>query len=387
MPVLRWIAHVYRATFWLAVNLALVAALYLLSAHLGRQGPDSQPGLYIFRGIASLWLFAAVWSWAVRGVLRRPAPVADKKKITRAEAARGTVGCLARLALAAVAFVVLGNYADWVYDGLVSGDPRHPARVWADQGRTFATGVAEHPDVFVPYIVGLAIGFVLLYTVASVLASPRHMTAKQARAATQGVAHPGSTSRKNRRPDVAAANEAALAAARKHGAVAAAGSARAVSAAHEGAHRTDPAPPHPDHLFGKAERTNSGQRRGGREDAVLGALHFSSGDGAWWARRDSGEQFPVRIEAGEDGPSGPQIEIARAIVQRSFEALLRGTEAARAAALAKGVGLPRFTIATAVVGGDHGRHTPVTLHLRCDGDPKTDYAVRSVDHLQTFTGA
>ncbi|HTV00685.1 MAG TPA: hypothetical protein VMF13_09120 [Luteitalea sp.] len=387
MPVLRWIAHVYRATFWLAINLAIVAGLYLLSAHLGRQGPDSQPGLYIFRGIASLWLFAALWSWAVRGVLRRPAPVADKKKITKAEATRGTAGCLARLAVAAVAFVVLGNYAEWVYDGLIGSDPRHPARQWLDRATALATGVSEHPDVYVPYIAWLAVGAVLLYAMASFLASPRRMTAREARGASPVVARPGSTSRKHRRPDVAAANEAALAAARKHGAAAAAGSARAVGVAHEGAHRTDPAPAHPDHLFGKAERTNSGQRRGGREDAVLGALHFSSGDGVWWARRDGSDQFPVRIEAGEDGPSGSQIEIARAIVQRSFEALLRGTEAARPAALAKGVGLPRFTIATAVVGGDNGRNTPATLHLRCDGDPKTDYVVRSVDHLQTFTAA
>src|SRR5688572_29680684 len=111
MPVLRWIAHVFRATFWFAVNLGVVTGLSLLSAHIGRQGDDdSRNGLYFFRFVASVWLFAALWSYVGRGLLRRPAPVADKKKITKAEATKGTVGCFGRLILIAIGYVVLGNY-------------------------------------------------------------------------------------------------------------------------------------------------------------------------------------------------------------------------------------------------------------------------------------
>ncbi len=71
-------------------------------------------------------------------------------------------------------------------------------------------------------------------------------------------------------------------------------------------------------------------------------------------------------------------------MQRSFEVLLRSSEAARPKAQAKGVGLPRFTIAAAVVGADTGNSTPVTIHLHCDSDKGTDYAVRSTDNLHTF---
>jgi hypothetical protein len=384
MPLLRWIAHVFRATFWLAVNLVVVAGLFLLSAHLGRQDDDARNGLYFFRVVASVWLFAALWSYVGRGILRRPAPVADKKKITKAEAAKGSFGCVGRLILIAIGYVVLGNYAEWAYDGLIGTDPQHPVRQWVDRLSALSVQVTAQPEVYAPYIVGGLLGFVLLYAVASFLASPRPMRAQEARRAVEATKLPGASSRKQRRPDVAAANEAALAAARRHGAAAAARSAEAVGAAHAGAHRTDPAPPHPDHLFGKAERASAGQRRGAREDAVVGALTWSPSDSAWWARRGKDDAFAVRIDADEDGPSPAQLDLARSVVQRSFEALLRGSDAARPAALAKGVGLPRFTIATARVGQDAGTDTPVTLHLRCDGDSNTDYVVRSTDHLHTF---
>ena len=384
MPVLRWIAHVFRATFWLALNLAIVTALFLVSAHMGRQDDDARNGLYFFRFIASTWLFAALWSYVARGLMRRPAPVADKKKVTKSEAARGTVGCVGRLILIGIGYVVLGHYAEWAYDGLIGSDARHPVRQLAD--RLLASGVqlTEQPEVYMPYIVGGIVAFIVVYAVAGYLASPRPMSASEARKAGKAPTLPGFPGRKQRRPDVAAANEAALAAARRHGAGNAAGSAGAVGAAHAGAHRTDPAPPHPDHRFGKAERASAGQGRGTREDAVLGALSWSSSDGAWWARRGHAETFPVRIDGGEDGPTTAQLDLARAVVQRSFEALLRGSDAARPAALAKGVGLPRFTIAAVRIGQESGKDTPVTLHLRCDGDAKTDYIVLSTDGLHTF---
>ena len=82
---------------------------------------------------------------------------------------------------------------------------------------------------------------------------------------------------------------------------------------------------------------------------------------------------------------GPTDEIrttARHVVQRSFEVLLRASDAARPEAQRRGVGLPRFTIATARV--EPGNPPAVTLHLTCESDSGHDYVVRSTDGLVTF---
>jgi hypothetical protein len=91
------------------------------------------------------------------------------------------------------------------------------------------------------------------------------------------------------------------------------------------------------------------------------------------------------IDTGGAVPTNMQHDLARGIAQRSFEVLLRGSDAARPAAQTNGVGLPRFTIGDAVVHADQGRATPVTLSLRCEGDASRTYDVRSTDGMNTFT--
>jgi hypothetical protein len=143
-------------------------------------------------------------------------------------------------------------------------------------------------------------------------------------------------------------------------------SAQTVGAAHSGAHGQHAPPFTP----GSA-----------REDRVLGALRFASTDGGWWAHREDGG-FAVHMAGGSDGPDAHALDLARQAVQRSFEVLLRASEAARPIAQSRGVGLPRFTIAAVRVGA--GSAPDVSLHLRCDGDAAHEYVVRSADKLQTF---
>ena len=54
--------------------------------------------------------------------------------------------------------------------------------------------------------------------------------------------------------------------------------------------------------------------------------------------------FPVHMDGAADGPDPHALELARQTIQRSFEVLLRASDAARVVAQKRGVGLPRFTI-------------------------------------------
>jgi hypothetical protein len=101
----------------------------------------------------------------------------------------------------------------------------------------------------------------------------------------------------------------------------------------------------------------------------------------WWAHREDGG-FPVQMAGGPGGPDSHAVDLARQAVQRSFEVLLRASDAARPIAQSRGVGLPRFTIGAVRVGP--GSAPEVAVHLRCDGDASYEYVVRSLDKLNTF---
>ena len=88
------------------------------------------------------------------------------------------------------------------------------------------------------------------------------------------------------------------------------------------------------------------------------------------------------IDGDARGADPSALEIARTLVQRSFETLLRASDAARPAAQQRGVGLPRFTIAAVRVAT--AAPPSVTLHPRCDGDAGHEYVVVSTDNLRTF---
>ncbi len=368
MPVVQWFAHVLRATIWFAVHLAIAAGLFLLSAYFSTlPGTDERNGAYFFRLIGSFWFYIAAWSWLVRGILKRPSRSAEKRKPTGKEVAKGAFGCIANLIPIPIVFVTGGRLAEWAWAGITGDDTSHPARQWADALLAFAVYAADHAADWVPW----AVTALVLYNVTRTILARRRKastaTSRRAEGANKTTldklrtkaGRPGQTGGRQSRPP------------REREVLAPAGlaSAETVGAAHAGAHG-------PDMSRFKAAA-------GAREDRVLGELRFSSSDRAWLARR-GGEGFPVQVQGDASGPSTHQLDVARAVVQRSFEVLLRASDAARSKAQAKGVGLPRFTIAAAVVGADSGHSTPVTVHLHCDSDVGTDYAVRSTDNLNTF---
>ena len=88
------------------------------------------------------------------------------------------------------------------------------------------------------------------------------------------------------------------------------------------------------------------------------------------------------MEGSADGPDPHALDLARQTIQRSFEVLLRASDAARVVAQKRGVGLPRFIIKAVRVGA--GATPDVAVHLHCDADPAHEYVVRSADKLNTF---
>ena len=379
MPVVQWVAHVIRATFWLAINLAIVTALFLLSAHLGVQpGEDERHvGLFI-RGVASLWLYIAAWTWVVRGVFKRPAPPTHKGKVTGAQAAKGGLGCLANLVPIPLVFIFVGRLADWAWAGIQGNDLTHPARQASDRAQGYALHAFNNAETWIPWAVALVVIYNAAKAFIKVTGRSRSRRANRTTPQTTGSFAEPTTGRSH----VQGANEATLAKLRQKGRKPARGmdrpagerpilasagvpSAQTVGAAHAGAH-------------GESPRFGPGPAQ---EDRVLGALRFSSSDGGWWAQREDGG-FAVHLAGGAAGPEASTLDLARQAVQRSFEVLLRASEAARPIAQSRGVGLPRFTIGAVRVGA--GSTPDVSILLRCDADANHEYVVRSTDKLQTF---
>lgn len=351
MPLLRWLASVFRSSIWLVVNLAVAALAFGASASLLAQTDEDMrvPGM-VLRTVGAFWLYIALWTWVVRGVFMRPPPPARARqaKPTGAEAARGAAGCVGNLLGVGLAWLVVGGLADAAWAGYHSGDPSHPSRRLADRGLALLDAVAARPDAYLPWLFGGVVALLVLNAMLGRLASQPAATARAAKSKTQGT-----RDGRGRRP-TSGSSPAQIPT--RAGA--------AIEKAHGGVHGSS--------------------RSGTREDGVLGTLRYAAADGGWWARQ-GGETFPIRIEAGQDGPSTAQLDLARAVVQRAFEAQLRGSDAARTAAQARGVGLPRFTIVSASVGADSGAATPLTLHLRCEGDDRHQYTVRSVNALHSFS--
>jgi hypothetical protein len=338
MTPLAWLAHVLTATAWLAFHLVVGTGLMLLSANVATQ-PGAEAGVVFVRLFATLWVYVAAWKWVVRGVLARPEPPSQRKKPTGAEVARSSLGCLANLVPIPILYRLLGHQADLAWAGLTGPDPRHPARRAAEQGLAALYFVVDHADQWVPVLIGTIFMLIPVAIFRAVRRQKRH-----------------------RDGHVDAANAATLAKlrARKAGQPAQAAGHRVADA-----HRVPTGPPSPP------------APGAGRQDVVLGQLTWSSAESAWWGQREDG--FPVLVHGTPDGPDAAALTQAHQVVQRSFEVLLRASEAARPEAQSRGVGLSRFTIAAAHVSGKDTR-----LHLRCDADAGHDYVVRSTDGLLTF---
>ena len=367
MPVVRWLAHVLEAAVWYGFSLLICTGLFLLSAHLG-DGPsqDDRNASYFFRTIGALWLYLATWRFVVRGVFRRPdIPQRKGQKPTGAEVVRGTAGCIVRLAVIATCWALAGNVADWAMAGMKGSDTSHPARRASDAVLDFGARVQADPERYVPMVVGGLFALGVTVSLLGFLNAPRPGRPSSSSAPRNPK---GASTGRRKRPDVAAANEAAVAQAAR-----AAEKRSGVREAHAGAHRSDPAPPHSGHEFDLRESM--------REDRVLGPLAYSRSDDGWWARRPDGG-FPVLIAGDAEAPDAGAQDTARQVVQRAFEVLLRASDAVRPTAQARGVGLPRFTITSARV--EAGSPSPVTLSMRCESDAGHTYTARSSDQLQTF---
>lgn len=357
MPMLLYVVRLLTSTLALAFNLIASTGLFLFSAHLfALDDPDVQVPAYIVRGIAAIWLFSAAWHYLKHGVLQRPKPVPSREKgrPTGIEAARSSVGCVATLGGVVATALLVGPYADWAYRGFVGDDLSHPARMALERVMNSAQAVAQDPRRLFGYSIAIALGLVVLRVVSAWAAQPRQTLSPQEVRQER--------LRKHREKKEAAARRAARPSATVP---ATAGSApREMSVGPTSAARV----------------SNSGRTI---DDPMLGSLRRDDSVGGWRLanpRTDIGSL--VIVAAGE--PSSVQMEMGRSLVQRSFEALLRSSDAARAAAQANGIGLPRFTVAESIVGEATGAHPKVTMRLRCQGDDTRVYEVSSTDGMQTF---
>lgn len=381
MPVIRWLAHVVRSAYHAVIALAIAVTLFVVSAVAAAS--SSPEGTPFVRAIAAVFAYAAVTTFVVRGLLRRPPRQPSKTAVSGAEAAKSTVGCLAHLAAVAATYVVGGMWADHAWAAYNGDDPAHPVRQWVDRAWQLLDRVIADPEAHVPSVMVGVVLLIGLYGLASAIAGPTpRAPAPGASGATTGPRTRRAQARTQAaRTSVAAANERALKDARRAASERARSQGRrqvlddkgaqAVQAAHREAHRVTPVVPHQVHDLSVASNA----------DAVLGRVEWI--DGAWWARRD-GDRFPIRIDGPRDGPSTAQFDLARQAAMRDFEVTLRAADAVRAVATDRGVGLPRFTITALLVGAANGGTPPVTAFLRCDGDPGHDYVARSTDGMQRF---
>lgn len=350
MPLLRWFASVVRASIWLIVNVAVATLAFGASAALFAQADeDMRVPATILRTVGAFWLYIGVWTWVVRGVFMRPPPPAraGKAKPTGAAAARGAAGCVANLMAVGLTWLIVGGVADAAWAGYHGGDPSDPTRLLVDRVLALLAPVAARPDAYLPWLVGGLVALLVLNAALARVSGQSTTAARPPRSRKRSARQKASTPPPGSAPAQIQTRAGA-----------------AIEHAHGGRH-------------------GSTARHGSREDAVLGMLRYAPADGSWWARQGS-DTFPVRIEAGAEGPTAVQLDLARALVQRAFEAQLRGSDAARTAAQARGIGLPRFTIVTASVGADSGPATALTLHLRCEGDDRHQYTVRSTDALHSY---
>lgn len=353
MPILLWLARFVGSTVTLVVNLALSSGLFLLSAYLFTiPQDDALVPAYILRGIAAIWMWAAAWHYLKHGVLQRPktVPSKEKAKPTTAQGVLATLGCFASLGAVGVTAVVVGAWADWAYRGLSGDDATHPARRTLDAAVDAAQQASQNPDEYFGVIVAVVATLIVLRVVTA--------AARRGRPAPQ--------------------EERARAARRKQRRSASGGTNRPEPS-------TSPGRPAPSSASQPGPTSAPRTSNSGRtiDDPMLGVLRRDDGAGGWRLVNPRSDIGGLLLVA--DGePTSAQMDVGRSLVQRSFEALLRASEAARPLAQANGVGLPRFTVIESLVRPSDGAHPIVTMRLRCESDDARVYEVTSSDGLQTF---
>jgi hypothetical protein len=334
--VLRWCLRLVDATALCLLHVAIASGLFLLSAFiLAQSEQDAATAGRIVRGLAAIWMWSALWHYVWRGVLQRPkASVSGRAAASGVRAVASTLGCLGSVGAMAAIYVLAGPWADWAYAGLAGQDGAHPARAALERGLARVDAWLADPAAIRRAALGVG-GVIAIYAIVSALAREPKPGPKQGAAGTR-----------------------------------------------------EPAAPVP---RGGAPLHTRGSKPGAKppvtsiDDPVLGRLRWDGRAGGWRPaeQREGLPGLVVRTDG--TPPTEAQRDLARALLQRTFETLLRGSEAARPAATANGIGLPRFTLREAVVEPDTGRRPAVMLTLRCEGDPGRTYTVRSVNGMDTFT--
>ena len=357
MPIFVWLARFVGSTLALAFNLIAASGLFLLSAHLFALDDADAACPHTSRaGSPRIWMFGATWHYLKHGVLQRPkaVPQQGKPKPTGKEAALSSLGCLADDRRGHRDRPVRRAVRRLGVSRLVGDDRSHPARLALERVMDGAQRVAQDPEQFFGYYIAIALTLVVLRVVSASGSRSRTPASPQQRRQER--------LRKHREKKDADARRAAKAAST---APAAAGAApRQMSVCPTSAPRV----------------SNSGRAI---DDPMLGSLRRDDGVGGWRLANPRSDIGSLVIVAADE-PTSAQMEMGRSLVQRSFEALLRASDAARPAAQANGIGLPRFTVAESIVGDGGGEHPKVIMRLRCEGDTARVYEVTSTDGMQTF---
>lgn len=354
MAVLRWLSRLVGSTLAWLFNAVLSLGLFLLSAHMfAMDDPDGVVFAYVMRGVAAIWLFGATWHYVKHGVLQRPrtrpARRAAGEKVSHREGLLATVGCLAGLGGALVTAGVVGPYADWVYAGLLSDDPAHPVQQMLRQAAEGAFRVAADPA---PYLGGFVAVMLALFALRAVGA-----TGTRPAPAGQGE---GDTRRRRRRSR---------------------DRQRSGDAGRSQAPTGTPQTTSPPRRAPQAAPRVSGSGRT-ITAPMLGAFRRDDEAGGWRLMSPRDDVGGLLIKA-QGEPREAQFVAAHAIVQRTFEVLLRAADAAAPAAKADGMALPRFTVADSVVHDEGGERPRVTIRLRAQDGGRV-YEVSSTDGMQTF---
>jgi len=352
MSVLRWLSRLIGATLAWLFNAVLSLGLFLVSAYLFTlQDSDAAVPAYITRGIAAVWLLGATWHYVKHGIVQRPyvpAAARERGKVSTRQGVLASIGCVATLVGALAIAMVVGERADWVFAGLTGDDPAHPARVALEQASVELRDVAADPA---PYMAGFLV-------VSAVLLMLRAVGRRPDVAPAEGGATTGQR-RQRRRSD---RREKA----RGGGPAGHAGASRAEQPSYQGP--------------SSVPRVSSSGRT--LTAPMLGTFRRDDASGGWRLLQPAAGAGDLFIEAVNE-PEEAQLIAARGLVQRSFEVLLRASDAVLSSARADGVALPRFTIASSVGHGAGGPSPRVTVRLRDAGSSRL-YEVVSEDGMQTF---
>ena len=164
MPVVQWVAHVLRATFWLAFNLAIVTGVVPAVGPSGRPARGGRAQCRPVRAWPGL-LLAVHRGLVVAGPGRLQAAGARRRRRTSRpgrQSPRALSGAWPTSCRCPSFSFSSGRFADWAWAGIHGDDIHHPARDASIACSSTAVYAFEHAGSWVPW----AIAGVIVYRVA-----------------------------------------------------------------------------------------------------------------------------------------------------------------------------------------------------------------------------